>query len=105
MECPIGGPRCFEGCAQGNLALNYSPMSHTTERSSVPHNATLSPCYRRRFRAAGSGGPPRILPDGRDLPPTHGGPIARGAHVAPPMVSEGLKGPFACSASMKGLSL
>jgi hypothetical protein len=22
MECPIGGPRCFEGCAKGNLALN-----------------------------------------------------------------------------------
>src|SRR5262249_32633083 len=55
--------------------------------------------------ALGSGGPPRILPDGRDLPPTHGGPIARDAHVAPPMVSEGLKRSFACSASMKGLPL
>ena len=37
MECPIGGPRCFEGCAKGNLALNYSPMSYTTERPSVPY--------------------------------------------------------------------
>src|SRR5215831_14332558 len=44
MECPIGGPRCFEGCAKGNLALNYSPMSYTTERPSVP------------YRSVGSGG-------------------------------------------------
>jgi len=44
MECPIGGPRCLEGCAKGNLALNYSPMSYTTETPSVP------------YRSVGSGG-------------------------------------------------
>jgi len=103
MECPIGGPRCFEGCAQGNLALNYSPMSHTTERSSVPHNATLSPCHRRRPGASGRAAPTRA-PMAVECH-LRVGCVARGAHVAPPMVSEGLKGPFACSASMKGLSL
>ena len=44
MECPTGGPRCFEGCAKGNLALIYSPMSYTRERPSVP------------YRSVGSGG-------------------------------------------------
>src|SRR5215831_8382694 len=38
MECPIGGPRCFEGCAKGNPALNYSP----TERSSAPYRSVGS---------------------------------------------------------------
>jgi hypothetical protein len=59
MECPIGGPRCFEGCAKGNLALNYSPMSYTTEGPSVPYNATLSPCHRRRSGALGRAAPTR----------------------------------------------
>src|SRR6516165_11482215 len=34
MECPIGGPRCSEGYAKGNPALNCSPKSYTTERPS-----------------------------------------------------------------------
>ena len=69
MECPIGGPRCFEGCAKGNLALNYSPMSYTTERPSVPHNATLSPCHRPAFRRVGSGGTDaHVRDDGRHCP-------------------------------------
>ena len=54
MECPIGGLRCFEGCAKGNLALNYSPMSYTTEGPSVPYNAT--PVPPPAFRSVGSGG-------------------------------------------------
>ena len=69
MECPIGGPRCFEGCAKGNLALNYSPMSYTTEGPSVPYNATLSPCHRPAFRRVGSGGTDaHVRDDGRHCP-------------------------------------
>ena len=52
MEGPIGGPRCFEGCAKGNLALNYSPMSYTTERPSVA------------YRSVGSGGTDAHMRDG-----------------------------------------
>ena len=104
MECPIGGPRCFEGCAKGNLALNYSPMSYTTERPSVPHNATLSPCHRPAFRRVVSGGTD-ARPDGVDGRGAHARRCcARGGHGAAAMVDERLR-PFACSASMKGLSL
>src|SRR5262249_44704949 len=103
MECPIGGPRCFEGCAQGNLALNYSPMSHTTEGPRfliIRHSprATAGVPGRRVGRH-------RRAPQWRVEGHLRVGCVAMCAHVAPPMVSEGLKGPFACSASMKGLSL
>ena len=68
MECPIGGPRCFEGCAKENLALNYSPMSYTTERPSVP------------YRSVGSGGTDAHICGGgrKPLPET---PV-RHAHTA-----------------------
>ena len=68
MECPIGGPRCFEGCAKGNLALNYSPMSYMTERPSV------------LYRSVGSGGTDAHMRGGgrKPLPET---PV-RHAHTA-----------------------
>jgi hypothetical protein len=53
MECPIGGPRCSEGYAKGNPALNCSPKSYTTERPPVP------------YRSIGSGGTD-ALPQWRD---------------------------------------
>ena len=53
MECPIGGPRCSEGYAKGNPALNCSPKSYTTERPPV------------HYRSVGTGGTD-ALPQWRD---------------------------------------
>ena len=35
MECPIGGPRCSEGYAKGNPALNCSPKTDQIERGNA----------------------------------------------------------------------
>src|SRR5215472_712648 len=94
MECPIGGPRCFDGCAKGNLALNYSPMSYTTEGPSVPYNTTLFPCHRRRSGALGRAAPTRA-PMACGMSPARRC-SARGGQRGGATVGERLKGRFGC---------
>ena len=77
MECPIGGPRCSEGYAKGNPALNCSPKSYTTERPPVP------------YRSIGSGGT-GALPQWRDGWRVPCASVARGGQGAAAMVDEGL---------------
>jgi len=89
---------------QADALVNYSPMSHTTERPSVPHNATLSPCHRRRSGAVGSGGTDAHLLGRTGIVQHARRCSARGDHGAVPLVGDGLR-PFACRASMKGIWL
>src|SRR6516164_10263340 len=54
----FGGPRCSEGYAKGNPALNCSPKSYTTERPS-PRSG------RGRVRRCGGLTPAAVAPRGR----------------------------------------
>src|SRR5262249_28360980 len=78
MECPIGGPRCSEGYAKGNPALNCSPKSYTTERPPVP--------YRSIGRAAPTRSPNGVT--GGVSPARRR--VARGGQRAAAVVDEGL---------------
>src|SRR5262245_38228478 len=68
------GPLPFPPCIGCKLCLRdrrVEPGTEAPRRLGTRASAFLG-------RSVGSGGPPRILPDGRDLPPTRGGAIARG---------------------------